>query len=115
MKTVIKLEELAMFAFSIMLFTTTDYAWWVFPALILVPDIGMLGYLGGNTIGAFSYNLFHHKGLALLILAAGIWLEWPSIELVGTILFGHASMDRILGYGLKYETGFKNTHLGTLD
>ncbi|HAJ82706.1 MAG TPA: DUF4260 domain-containing protein, partial [Zunongwangia profunda] len=28
------------------------------------------------------------------------------------ILFGHSAMDRIFGYGLKYEDNFKNTHMG---
>jgi hypothetical protein len=30
----------------------------------------------------------------------------------GTLLFTHASFDRILGYGLKYFDSFKHTHLG---
>jgi len=30
------------------------------------------------------------------------------------ILFGHSSMDRIFGYGLKTNQGFKFTHLGTI-
>lgn len=28
------------------------------------------------------------------------------------ILFGHSAMDRIFGYGLKFNDNFKNTHLG---
>lgn len=31
--------------------------------------------------------------------------------LAGVILFAHASMDRIFGYGLKYADDFKHTHL----
>ena len=30
----------------------------------------------------------------------------------GTILFGHSSFDRVMGYGLKHEDAFQNTHLG---
>ncbi|MCB0470359.1 MAG: DUF4260 family protein, partial [Flavobacteriaceae bacterium] len=36
------------------------------------------------------------------------------VMLIGVILFSHASMDRIFGYGLKYYKGFKYTHLGDL-
>jgi hypothetical protein len=34
--------------------------------------------------------------------------------LAGIILFAHSSMDRLFGYGLKYFTGFSDTHLGKI-
>lgn len=114
MKNLIRLEELAMFAFSILLFNELPFAWWWFPALILAPDIGMLGYAFGDKIGAYAYNLFHHKGVAILVYTIVWWLSNDYFLLSGIILFGHASMDRIFGYGLKYETGFKFTHLGEI-
>lgn len=114
MKNLIRLEELAMFAFSILLFNELPFAWWWFPALILAPDIGMLGYAFGDKIGSYAYNLFHHKGVAILVYALGWWLSNDYFLLSGIILFGHASMDRIFGYGLKYEKGFKFTHLGEI-
>ena len=30
------------------------------------------------------------------------------------MLFFHSAFDRVMGYGLKYATGFRDTHLGTL-
>ncbi|MEP0365552.1 MAG: DUF4260 domain-containing protein [Cyclobacteriaceae bacterium] len=114
MKTTLKLEELAMFGLSIYLFSQLSFEWWWFPALILVPDIGMIGYAVSSRAGALTYNLFHHKGLAIVILLAG-WLlpnEW--LTLSGIILFGHASLDRIFGYGLKHVDDFKHTHLGQI-
>ncbi|NAS10452.1 DUF4260 domain-containing protein [Poritiphilus flavus] len=114
MKTTLKLEEVLQFGFGVYLFSLLPFAWWWFPALILLPDIGMLGYLMGNRVGAFFYNLFHHKGLALAIYLLGVYLALPLWQLVGVILFSHAAMDRIVGYGLKYEKGFKFTHLGEI-
>jgi hypothetical protein len=38
----------------------------------------------------------------------------PVMQLAGVILFGHSSMDRIFGYGLKYSDSFQHTHLGML-
>lgn len=114
MKSLIKLEELMMFLLSIYLFSFLDYAWWVYLALILIPDIGMLGYLINTKIGASTYNLLHHKGVAILVGFAGFWWMMPDLQLAGIILFGHASMDRIFGYGLKYSDNFKQTHLGNL-
>jgi hypothetical protein len=35
-----------------------------------------------------------------------------TLLLVGIIWVAHIGFDRLLGYGLKYETGFKDTHLG---
>jgi hypothetical protein len=112
MKTTLKLEELAQFIFGIFLFSQLDYAWWWFLVLILAPDIGMLGYVINNKIGAISYNIFHHKGLALIILIVGMYQQVPAVELIGIILFSHSAMDRMLGYGLKYADSFQNTHLG---
>lgn len=114
MKTTLKLEELGMFLLSIYAFNQLDYAWWVYLALILTPDIGMIGYLFGNTVGAFTYNLFHHKGIAVGVYVLGMYLGLNIVMLMGIILFGHASLDRVFGYGLKYTDGFKSTHLGKL-
>ena len=114
MKTLLRLEELLMFGLGIYLFSLLDYEWWLFLVLILLPDIGMMGYLGGNKMGALTYNLFHHKGLAIAIYLSGIQLSVPLLQLIGIILFSHAALDRILGYGLKYGKGFKYTHLGEI-
>ncbi len=114
MNNLLKLEELTMFALSIYLFNQTEFAWWWFPALILLPDIGMLGYLINAQVGAAMYNLFHHKALAVAVLCIGFYTGDAWTTLTGIILFGHASMDRIFGYGLKYTDDFKHTHLGWL-
>jgi len=114
MKNTLKLEEILMFALGIYLFSLLDYEWWWFLVLVLAPDIGMVGYALGNKIGAISYNLFHHKGLAIVLYLIGIYFSEPLLQLIGIILFSHASMDRIFGYGLKYDKGFKFTHLGEI-
>jgi len=114
MNNILKLEEAAMFGLSIFLFMQTDLAWWWYLALILAPDLGMLGYLAGPKFGAISYNLFHHKGIAIAIMILGWYLSIDWVALAGIILFGHSSLDRIFGYGLKYSDDFKHTHLGIL-
>lgn len=114
MDKIIKLEEVAMFALGIYLFGLLDYAWWWFLVLILLPDIGMVGYAFGKKAGAITYNLFHHKGIAIVLYLLGIYLSLPLCQLAGIILFSHAAMDRIFGYGLKYDKGFKFTHLGEI-
>ncbi len=114
MKTLIRLEEFAFFLFSIYLFSSLPYPWWVFPVLLFVPDFGMLGYLAGPRPGAVIYNFVHHRGLALLYYVAGLAFALPPLALAGVIIFGHSSLDRALGYGLKFPDAFANTHLGRI-
>ena len=114
MKTILKIEELAEFILGLFLFSQLNLSWWWFLGLFFTPDIGMLGYLVNTRVGAFAYNLFHHKGLAILFYLMGAYLKMEVIQVVGIILFSHAAFDRMLGYGLKYKDGFKYTHLGNL-
>lgn len=113
MKILLKLEELALLLFGFTLYLDLNYPIWWFFALLLVPDIGMLGYLFNNRIGAWSYNFFHHRGIAIALYLSGMFfLNGRGLQLAGIIIFSHIAMDSALGYGLKYEKGFKYTHLG---
>ena len=114
MKTLLKSEELIQFLAAIYLFSRLNFAWWWFPALLLLPDVSMIGYLINPAVGAVSYNLFHHKGLGILIGLIGLMLGNQYLMLAGVILFAHSSMDRVAGYGLKYPDSFKHTSLGVL-
>ena len=114
MKNLLKLEELFMFALTIFLFSKLDFAWWWYPVLLLTPDISMIGYLISPQIGAGTYNFIHHKALGISIFVLGIILANQLIQFAGLILFGHSSMDRILGYGLKHSDSFQHTHLGMI-
>lgn len=115
MKSILKLEELAIVVLSVFLFNQLNYDWWWYLVLFLTPDIGMIGYLINNKIGAYSYNLFHHKGIAIIVFLLGVYFNNNELKLAGIILLGHSAFDRILNYGLKYTTGFKHTHLGDLN
>ena len=114
MKQLIQLEEAAMLILSIYFLYLLKVEWWFYILLVLGPDISMLGYLAGNKIGAMTYNLFHHKAVAIFIALIGLINGNAILQIIGTILFGHSSMDRMFGYGLKLFTGFKYTHLGQI-
>lgn len=114
MKTLLKIEELAQFLGSIYLFSLLNFAWWWFPALLLLPDLSMIGYLINPAIGAVSYNIVHHKGMGILIGLLGVMMGNQPLMLVGVMLVAHASMDRVAGYGLKYFDSFKHTSLESL-
>ena len=114
MKNLLKLEEAFMFALSIFLFTKLDFAWWWYPVLIFTPDLSMIGYIVSPQIGAATYNFIHHKAVGISVFVTGMMLANQPLQLAGLILFGHSSMDRILGYGLKYPDSFQHTHLGII-
>lgn len=112
---ILKTEELLMFFLSVYLFNLLTFKWFVFAVLFLTPDISMLGYLINNKTGQRTYNLFHHKGIAMILYLTGLYFKNELIQLAGIILFGHSSLDRFFGFGLKLQEGFKYTHLGKLN
>ena len=114
MKTVLRLEELAEALFAVFVFSRLPYAWWVLPALFLLPDLSMIGYAAGPRVGALCYNVAHHKGTAFVLGVSGWVLGMPLLLLAGTVLLFHSAFDRLMGYGLKYDTGFSHTHLGII-
>ena len=114
MKHLLQAEELAQTALGIaaLYYQPIHISWWLWVPLFLSPDISMLGYIINKKTGAFIYNLFHHKAVAIVIAAMGFFTNSHIEMLVGILLFTHSSFDRIMGYGLKYEDDFKHTHLG---
>lgn len=114
MKNIIKLEEMAMLGLCIYALSFFRVDWWWYLILVLGPDISMLGYFGGNKIGVACYNLFHQKGIAIAVFVAGLMMPDLLVQTIGVVLFGHSSMDRMFGYGLKTGEGFKYTHLGMI-
>lgn len=114
MKSILKAEEMAMLAMSVYGLYFLKAEWWYYLILLIGPDISMIGYLAGNKIGAVCYNIFHHKAIGVILIFAGVFTGNWALNVAGLIIFGHSSMDRMLGYGLKYAEGFKFTHLGSI-
>jgi len=113
-KNSLKLEELAMFIGSIAFFLYLGNSIVLFLILLFLPDLGMIGYIINTKVGAVTYNVLHHKGIAVLFLLMGFYLNINILIITGIIIFAHSSLDRFLGYGLKYRDSFQNTHLGKI-
>jgi hypothetical protein len=86
----------------------------VFAALFLAPDLTMLAYLGGPKTGAMVYNLAHTYALVASLALASFFLGSAVASALGLIWIAHIGLDRMLGYGLKYLSGFGDTHLGRI-
>lgn len=116
MKTILKLEEVGMMAIAIYLLSYFNLGLpiWLWALLFFAPDISMLGYLVNTKTGAITYNLFHHKGIAITLAIAGYNFQYDILTAIGILLFAHGSFDRIWGYGLKFTDSFSNTHLGRI-
>jgi hypothetical protein len=111
---ILRFEGLAIAALTAVLYARTGASWWLFAALWLAPDLSMLGYLAGPFWGARIYNSAHAYatpatlGIVALVLGAG------GIIPVAIIWANHIAVDRLLGFGLKYQAGFGLTHLGPI-
>ncbi len=105
------LEGLAVLVAAVLLYAQTEWSWWLFAALILAPDLAMLGYLVNSHVGSLLYNALHNYVLALALLGLGTLGSVPLLYAIGLILLAHIGMDRLVGYGLKYGDRFQHTHL----
>lgn len=107
----LRVEGAAVFATAIALYASRGESWWVFIALLLTPDLGMLSYFISPRWGSIGYNLVHTYTLPILLAVLSLAGQWPLGIHLALIWFAHIGMDRLVGYGLKYTTAFKDTHL----
>jgi len=119
-RALLRAEGLVTWGAATFAFSLTGAPWWVYAALffvpdvsfLFVPDVSFLAYLAGARAGAIAYNALHsHIGPAVLA-AAGFALGMEEVLAVAAIWVAHIGFDRALGYGLKYASGFGDTHLG---
>ena len=54
------------------------------------------------------------EGVAIALVFICYFFPYHNLLLIAAVLFGHSSLDRLLGFGLKYNQGFKFTHLGKI-
>ncbi|KQR70206.1 DUF4260 domain-containing protein [Pedobacter sp. Leaf176] len=112
----IRIEEAAITAVAIYFLTKYNLGLpvWLWVLLFFSPDLSMMGYLANARIGALTYNLFHHRAIAIALLAIGFLMQIQILVTCGLLLLAHASFDRMLGYGLKFTDDFKHTNLGRM-
>lgn len=113
-KYTLRLEALCVLIAGCLFYGQSHYSWKLFFLLFLVPDISFLGYLVSAKIGAISYNLAHSYILPITLGIGFILLNDQDLLLYVVIWIAHIGFDRALGYGLKYQTGFSDTHLGKI-
>ena len=110
-KFLLHVEGALVFMTSLYFYQQNDFSWLAFVFLLLIFDISMLGYLVNERVGAVVYNLFHSYVLPLLFIVAANLASLDGLLMISLIWMAHNGMDRMFGYGLKYPTGFKDSHL----
>jgi len=107
----LRLEGAAFFAAVVYVYRVNGGTWWLFLALFLWPDLGMLGYLANVRLGARLYNLVHIAAIPVLIAVSSYATHQGGFLSFALVWLAHIEWDRAFGYGLKYPTFFKDTHL----
>jgi Domain of unknown function (DUF4260) len=113
-RIILRAEGAAVCLLAVLLYWRLGASWWLFAILFLTPDVSFLGYLGGPRAGAIAYNAAHTLAAPLLLAAAGLLLPAAQVIPLSLIWTAHIGFDRMLGYGLKYATGFGLIHLGRI-
>ncbi len=114
MRTLLRMEGLAVLALATAAYAQFGAGWGWFALLFLLPDLSFLAYLAGPRVGAAAYNAAHSYVLPVMLLAMGVLGTAPAVLAVALVWFAHIGFDRALGYGLKYASGFRQTHLGPI-
>lgn len=106
-----RIEGLAIFGVAIGSYLVVASPIWLLVVLELAPDLAMIGYLAGPRMGSLSYNVVHTYTLATALGVLGFWTDVHIATLVALIWAVHIGADRLVGYALKFDSGFKDTHL----
>jgi hypothetical protein len=111
-RIMLHLEGLAMLMAALVLYSRVSGEWGAFVLLLLTPDLSALGYLAGVRVGSITYNAVHFYAAPIALGLVSLLGGWSLGLSLALIWFAHIGMDRLLGYGLKYPTNFKDTHIG---
>ena len=109
---VLRIKGLALLATATAAYAQRGFGWGWFALFFLSPDLTFAAYLLGPRWGAAAYNAAHSTVGPLLLGAAALALGPAPLLMAALIGLAHTGFDRVLGYGLKYGSGFGDTHLG---
>jgi hypothetical protein len=104
----LRLEAGLVLAACVVVYARAQYNWLLFAVLFLVPDLSIFAYRAGVRVGAAAYNLVHTYVGPIILFAFDVTRPYA------VIWAAHIAIDRLLGFGLKYPTNFKDTHLQRL-
>lgn len=107
----LRIEGALIFVLSLIFYQSLGARWWVLIAAFLWPDLFMLGYLVSVRLGSQLYNFVHTYILPFALVGVAYYKQSNALMSFALIWLAHIGLDRALGFGLKYPTFFKDTHL----
>jgi hypothetical protein len=107
----LRIEGAALFVAAVVLYFNAGYEWWLLLVLLLAPDLSGLGYLLNPRVGAATYDTAHLDAFPLVLGVVGVLADSDLCMKLALIWLAHIGIDRAVGYGLKYPTHHKDTHL----
>jgi hypothetical protein len=107
----LRLEGAAVLAGSLALYFDQGFGWLALVVLLLAPDLAMVAYAAGPRAGAVAYDITHLEALPLAVGVVGVLAAETRPVQLALIWLAHIGADRLLGYGLKYPSAFRDTHL----
>lgn len=111
-KPLLHVEGATVLVLSALWYWREGGGWLLFAVLFFVPDLSAIGYLAGRRAGAAAYNLAHTEAAPSALATFALWHGHAVALSLALIWLAHIGMDRMFGYGFKYATAFKDTHLG---
>jgi hypothetical protein len=110
-RILLRLEGLAILVAALVLYFESGFGWLLLVVLFLVPDVSFAAYAFGPRVGTLAYDTLHTELLPVALATIGVVAELEGATQVALIWLAHIGLDRLLGYGLKYPTAFRDTHL----
>jgi hypothetical protein len=107
----LRIEGACVFALSLIFYQALESHRWVYFLAFLWPDLFMLGYLVSVRLGSRLYNLVHTYIFPFALVGVSYYEQKNGLMSFALIWLAHIGLDRALGFGLKYPTFFKDTHL----
>ncbi|WP_146813170.1 DUF4260 domain-containing protein [Halobacillus faecis] len=109
-KLFLHLDGAVIFITSLYFYQQNNFSRIALIFLLFVFDVSMVGYVINERVGTIVYNIFHSYILLVILILVSTIMTLDSILMVSLIWTAHIWMDRMFGYGLKYHSGFKDTH-----
>lgn len=113
-RVMVRIEGAAVFLGATAAYFYLGGAWWLYLVLLFSPDLSFLGYGLGPKVGAAIYNGAHSFAISVALGALAVAFGSALLGQLALIHAAHIGLDRSLGYGLKYASGFGSTHLGLI-
>ena len=110
-RSLLHIEGAVVAVAAVALYFHLGYAWWLLLLLALAPDLSMVGYAAGTAVGAVTYDVSHTYAIPVALALVGVFADTDLAVQIALIWGAHIGVDRAIGYGLKYPTGFQDTHL----